>query len=40
MWDGIEDNDYIFNLVKDMDVEDQDAMYDVMDKAYKSIFSL
>lgn len=40
IWDGTEDNDYIFNLVKDMDVEDQDAMYEVMDKAYKSIFSL
>lgn len=40
IWNGTEDNDYIFTLVKDMDVEDQDAMYDVMDKAYKSIFSL
>lgn len=40
MWNGIEDNDYIFTLVKDMDVEDQDAMYAVMEEAYKSIFSL
>jgi len=40
IWNGIEDNDYIFSLVKDMDVENQDAMYKVMEKAYKSIFSL